>query len=83
MLCVHNTDKPYYYQKWKEEKPNLKIEDKATETIENNEDYSPAAKELKDKFYTFDTHISSFRSFPSLKCVSNYPDCLVTDKKIT
>ena len=83
MLCVHKTDKPYYYQKWKEEKPNLKVEDKATETIDNNEDYSPAAEELKDKFYTFDTHISSFRSFPSLKCVSIYPDCLVTDKKIT
>ena len=38
---------------------------------------------MRFKFYTFDTHISSFRSFPSLKFVSNYPDCLVTDKKIT
>ena len=72
----------------------VKVEDEATETVDSDEvskevserldekqDYSPAVVELRNKFYNFATHFSSFRSFPSLKCVINYPDCLVTDRR--
>ena len=46
------------------------------------QDYSPAAEEMRIKLYTINTHISSFQRFPSLKCVSKYSDCLVMDKII-
>ena len=72
----------------------LRVEDKTTETIDSDEhnkeesevldekqDYSPAAVELRIKFCTFVTHFYSFRSLSSLKHVINYPDCLVTDKR--